>query len=109
MSQYFIERKVSSNIRASISIPFHLREKFNDEKQITVIIQDERPTVRSLLKYIKEQLPFLSQTILNEKDELCSYISLYLNEKNVRQLEDLDTPIEREENNIVFRASIAGG
>jgi molybdopterin converting factor small subunit len=103
------KERIDRVIQATINIPYHLRAFINDKKQIQLSLSKTEPTVRTVLESLKDICPSLTSSLINENGDINPFVSIYVNDKNVKQLNYLDTKLESELNELSFRAAIAGG
>lgn len=89
---------------ASITIPTPLR-KFTEQKRR---VEVNGSTVKEALDALVEQYPDLKKNLYDDKDELRSYVKIYLGEQEIGELNGTDTEIDDStELNII--PAIAGG
>lgn len=94
-------------IRATINIPYHLREKAQGRDKVCFhFVGEDKPTLKTILTILKECYPNVASAILDTKGNLECYLSLYLNNQNEKEL---NKNLENEENDISIRHKIAGG
>lgn len=88
----------------TLRIPSPLRTYTNGQAQINVHGENVAQAMESLL----EQHPDLRQHLFNGNGELRPFVNLYLNKEDIRQLQQLDTPLKSEDS-LMIVPSIAGG
>jgi molybdopterin converting factor small subunit len=88
----------------TLRIPSPLRTYTNGQAQIDVQGENVAQAMESLL----EQHPDLRQHLFNGSGELRPFVNLYLNKEDIRQLQQLDTPLKSEDS-LMIVPSIAGG
>lgn len=88
----------------TLRIPSPLRTYTNGQAQINVQGENVAQAMESLL----EQHPDLRQHLFNGNGELRPFVNLYLNKEDIRQLQQLDTPLKSEDS-LMIVPSIAGG
>ena len=85
-----------------VRIPSPLRQYTEQKSEITM----EGKTVGEVLENLKTRFPEASARFFSTRT--ARFMNLYLNDKDVRSLKDLDTPVgEKDTLSIVF--AIAGG
>jgi sulfur-carrier protein len=109
MSNKYSESLIKTCTRATICIPYHLREITNDQKQITLLINELQPTVRLVLGNLLTHYPSLASAIFDENGEIGKFLSVYLNDQNIKQLKYLDTILKEDNNELIIRPALAGG
>jgi len=86
----------------TVRIPSPLRQYTELKSEIAL----EGKTVREILESFKKRFPDAGERFFSAKTS--RYMNLYLNDKDIRSLENLDTPVgEADVLSIVF--AIAGG
>ena len=88
----------------TLKIPSPLRTYTEGQSEIDV----QGVTVAEAMDDLLEQHPALRQHLFNEKHELRPFVNLYINKEDIRQLQDLATPI-RADDRLMIVPSIAGG
>jgi adenylyltransferase/sulfurtransferase len=87
-----------------VRIPTPLRTYTNGEKQISI----EAGTVDQALNVLSSRYPSLTSHLYDEQGNLRSYVNLFVNDENIRDLDGIQTPI-RNGDRIMILPSIAGG
>jgi molybdopterin converting factor small subunit len=86
----------------TVRIPSPLRQYTEQKSEITL----EGKTVREVLESFKARFPDAGDRFFSPKTS--RYMNLYLNDKDIRSLDNLDTSVNEEDTlSIVF--AIAGG
>lgn len=89
---------------ANITIPTPLR-KFTDQKRR---VEVDGSTVKDALDVLVNEYPDLKKNLYDEKEQLRSYVKIYLGEQEIGELDGTDTKIDQDtELNII--PAIAGG
>jgi molybdopterin synthase sulfur carrier subunit len=65
-------------------------------------------TVREVLSALQERYPKLKGRLLDEKNEVNRFVNVFLNEEDIRFLENLDTPV-KDGDGVMIVPAIAGG
>jgi adenylyltransferase/sulfurtransferase len=87
-----------------IRIPTPLRPYVQGQKEIEI----DAGTVGSALEYLLLQHPTLKPHLYDENGSLRSYVNLFVNEEDVRNLENQSTPLV-DGDRLMILPSIAGG
>ena len=87
-----------------VRIPPTLREQVGGERQV----EAEGETVRDLLHDLMSRFPALRPQLV-ENDDLAPFVNVYVEGEDVRMLEGLDTPVERDSTVILLPAMAGGG
>lgn len=109
MSLEYTKQQLNSAIQATIKIPYHLRSITENQSLINISLNEDLKTVKSVLKELFNKYPALANSILDEEGNIARVISLYINDENIKKLNNLNTKLEPGQNEITFRAGIAGG
>jgi adenylyltransferase/sulfurtransferase len=88
----------------NIHIPTVLRQ-FTGSKSIVTVSAE---TIGESLEQLTKDHPILKKHLYNEKNELRNFVNIYLNDKDIRYLNGLDTKVT-EDADIIIVPSIAGG
>ncbi len=89
---------------STIRIPTPLRPYTGGNKEIQV----QADTVERALQQLLDQFPALKPHLLDEEGQLRSYVNVFLNDTDIRQLQGPQTPV-RGEDRLMIVPSIAGG
>jgi len=87
-----------------IQIPSALRQLAGNRDKVEV----EAETVRQALSALLDLYPPISRYIFDENQRLRSYVNIFLNDRDVRDLDGLDTKL-KEDDRIYILPAIAGG
>ena len=90
--------------RARIKLPANMRSLAGDLSDHSV----EANTAGQALCFLCEQYPELRPRLLNAEDELQSFVNVFLNGKNLRELQGLETDLG-EGSELLVVAALAGG
>ena len=88
---------------ATIRIPAVLRDSVGGSRSVEV----EAGTVAEAIEHLLAQHPLLRERI-SQDGKLSEYINVYLNERDVRYRDGLDTPVEAGDT-IILLPAMAGG
>ncbi|MEM1028080.1 MAG: MoaD/ThiS family protein [Planctomycetota bacterium] len=88
----------------AVEIPTALRPQVNDQESVSV----SGGTVGELLGKLKAEYPDFGAKLYKSDDELNRFINIYLNDEDIRFLENLDTPV-KEGDHLAIVPAIAGG
>ena len=88
----------------SVHIPTALRAHVNDQAKVDL----EAGTIREILDRLVEQHPGLRGRLLDEAGGLNKFVNVYVNDEDVRFLENLGTPV-KPGGAVTLVPSIAGG
>jgi len=92
----------SSNI--TVILPQALRAQANNRKAVTV----SGRTMRDIIAALDHDYPGMKFHLCHETGELRPFVNLFLNSKNIRYLQGLETPVE-DGATIHILPSVAGG
>ena len=87
-----------------VEIPAALRPQVNDQETVAV----EGKTVGDLLNTMKADYPEFGAKLFNEAGELNRFVNIYVNDEDIRFLDNLDTAVTSTDQVAVVPA-IAGG
>ena len=90
--------------RVTVRIPTALRPQVGDNESLEV----DASTVGEALGNIKAQYPEFGQRLYKSEDELNRFINVYLNDEDIRFLENLETKVSGGDELSIVPA-IAGG
>ncbi|MEX1016886.1 MAG: MoaD/ThiS family protein [Phycisphaeraceae bacterium] len=88
----------------TIHIPTALRPQVNDQESVEV----PASTVGEALGTLKTQYPDFGKKLYKTDDQLNRFINVYLNDEDIRFLDNLDTPLKGGDEVSIVPA-IAGG
>jgi molybdopterin converting factor small subunit len=87
-----------------IHIPASLRAYTHDRRELDI----EGNSVREIMKVLRDQYPDLVAQLMQDADQLHPFINLYIEGKNIRELQLWDTPIHSNQDLLIVPA-LAGG
>lgn len=88
----------------SVHVPTALRAHVGDQAKVDVA----GGTVREVLDHLVEQHPGLRGRLLDDEGELNKFVNVYVNDEDVRFLENLATALKAGDT-VTLVPSIAGG
>lgn len=109
MAKVINNEQIKKCVKATILIPYHLRNLVSNKKDISISVEALIPTVKDVIKVLCENYPSLAGALVKENGDLYAFLSLYIDDKNIRSLEELDTRLNGAETKITIRPSLAGG
>jgi molybdopterin synthase sulfur carrier subunit len=89
---------------AIVNLPYVLRPRIGNRKSVTVAGR----TIREIIDALEADFPGLRFNLCHETGELRPYVNIFLERKNIRYLQGLDTPITVGAT-IYILQSVAGG
>ena len=87
-----------------VEIPTALRPQVGGQENVTV----EGGTVGELLGKLNAQYPEFGAKLFKAEGELNRFVNVYVNDEDIRFLENLDTPV-KEGDDVAIVPAIAGG
>ena len=90
--------------KVTVSIPTALRPQVDGQETIDVSGQ----TVGQLLSSISNDYPDFAKRLYKSDNELNRFINIYVNDEDIRFLENLDTPVKAGDE-VAIVPAIAGG
>jgi sulfur-carrier protein len=88
----------------TVILPLVLREKTGSRRAVTV----SGGTIRAIVDALDDDYPGLKFHLCYETGELRTFVNLFLNGRNIRYLQGLDTPVHENATIHIF-PSVAGG
>lgn len=88
----------------SVRIPTPLRKLTNNQE----VVQAEGATIGAVIDSLDESYPGLRERILNEAGDIRPFVNVYLNDEDVRFLEEKSSAV-KEGDEISIVPAIAGG
>ena len=88
-----------------VRIPPVLRASAGGNKQVDV----DGSTVGEVLTELVRQYPGLASQLLTVEGELNRFVNVYLNDQDVRYLQERGTPVEARDTLIILPAMAGGG
>ena len=90
--------------QVTVYIPTALRPQVGDQESLQIA----GPTVGQVLGTLKEQYPEFGKRLFKTDSELNRFINIYVNDEDIRFLDNLATPLNRGDEVSIVPA-IAGG
>jgi len=87
-----------------VEIPTALRPQVGDQENVSV----EGGTVGELLGKLNADYPEFGAKLFKAEGELNRFVNIYVNDEDIRFLENLDTPV-KEGDDVAIVPAIAGG
>jgi len=87
-----------------VRIPTPLRKLTNDQE----LVQVEAKTVNDAITELQSRFPGIQERLVDEKGEVRRFVNIYVNEEDIRFLENQNTPL-RDGDEISIIPAIAGG
>ncbi len=88
----------------TVLIPTALQQYSGNQETLTV----QGKTVKEALSSLMSKYPDLKKHLFNEKNELRSFVNVYLNDEDIRYQKDQQTPV-KDGDTVTIVPSIAGG
>lgn len=89
---------------SKVRIPTPLRKLTNDQESIEI----ESNTVGGAIEELEGKFPGIKERLVDEEGEIRRFVNVYVNEEDIRFLENQDTPL-KEGDDISIIPAIAGG
>ena len=89
---------------STVRIPTPLRKLTNDQETIDV----ESNTVGGAIEEIEGKFPGIKERLFDEEGEIRRFVNVYVNEEDIRFLENQDTPL-KDGDDVSIIPAIAGG
>lgn len=109
MAKVINNYQIKKCVKATILIPYHLRKLVDNKNDVSLNIESLCPTINDVIEVLYEKYPSFTKSIVTEDGKLFGFLSLYLNGKNIKYLDEFDTKLKDLEAKIAIRASLAGG
>jgi molybdopterin synthase sulfur carrier subunit len=87
-----------------VRIPTPLRKLTNNEELVEV----NAATIGSAIQELQARFPGISERLVDEKGEVRRFVNVYVNEEDIRFLQNQNTPL-KEGDEISIIPAIAGG
>jgi sulfur-carrier protein len=87
-----------------VRIPTPLRKLTNNEELVEV----NAATIGSAIQELQTRFPGISERLVDEKGEVRRFVNVYVNEEDIRFLQNQNTPL-KEGDEISIIPAIAGG
>jgi molybdopterin converting factor small subunit len=95
---------VGGHVAVEVRIPTVFR-KFTDQQGV---VEVPPGTIADLVESLEGRYPGLKSQLLTDKGQLHRFVNVYLNDEDVRYLDDLDTRVA-EGDTVSLLPSVAGG
>jgi molybdopterin converting factor small subunit len=89
---------------AKIRIPTSLRSFTRNQQEVTA----GGATVGEVLRQLDKSFPGIGPRLLDDKGAVRRYVNIFLNDEDIRFLQELDTPV-KDADSITLIPAIAGG
>lgn len=89
---------------ATIRIPTPLRKLTQDQE----LVEAAGSTIGEILQSLDQQFPGLGERIFDEQGKVRRFVNVFLNDEDIRFLDNLSTPVQ-EHDEISIVPAIAGG
>ena len=89
---------------ATVRIPTPLRKLTNEQESVEV----ESATIGAAVEELEAKFPGIKERIVDEEGEIRRFVNVYVNEEDIRFLENQDTPL-KEGDDVSIIPAIAGG
>jgi molybdopterin synthase sulfur carrier subunit len=89
---------------ATVRIPTPLRKLTNEQESVEV----ESATIGAAVEELEGKFPGIKERIVDEEGEIRRFVNVYVNEEDIRFLENQDTPL-KEGDDVSIIPAIAGG
>jgi len=87
-----------------VRIPTPLRKLTNNEE----IVEVDSATIGEAITELQSRYPGIKERLVDEKGEVRRFVNVYVNEEDIRFLQNQDTPL-KEGDEISIIPAIAGG
>ncbi|MEO7298729.1 MAG: ubiquitin-like small modifier protein 1 [Verrucomicrobiota bacterium] len=88
----------------NVRIPTPLRKLTNEEE----VVQVDAKTVTEAFAQLQERFPGIKERLVDENGEVRRFVNVYVNEEDIRFLENQQTPL-KDGDEISIIPAIAGG
>ena len=89
---------------STIRIPTPLRKLTNDQETLEV----ESNTIGEAIDEIEGKFPGIKERLVDEEGEIRRFVNVYVNDEDIRFLENQDTPL-KDGDDVSIIPAIAGG
>ena len=89
---------------SKVRIPTPLRKLTNDQESIEI----ESNTIGGAIDELEGKFPGIKERLVDEEGEIRRFVNVYVNEEDIRFLENQDTPL-KDGDDISIIPAIAGG
>lgn len=88
----------------NVRIPTPLRKLTNDEE----VVEVQPGTISSAITELQSKFPGIEERLVDEEGEVRRFVNVYVNEEDIRFLQNRDTPL-KDGDEISIIPAIAGG
>ena len=89
---------------ATVRIPTPLRKLTNEQETVEV----ESATIGTAVEELEGKFPGIKERLVDETGEIRRFVNVYVNEEDIRFLENQDTPL-KDGDDVSIIPAIAGG
>ena len=89
---------------ATVRIPTPLRKLTNEQETVEV----ESATIGAAVEELEGKFPAIKERLVDEAGEIRRFVNVYVNEEDIRFLENQDTPL-KDGDDVSIIPAIAGG
>ena len=89
---------------ATVRIPTPLRKLTNEQESVEV----ESATIGAAVEELEGKFPGIKERLVDEEGEIRRFVNVYVNEEDIRFLENQDTPL-KDGDDVSIIPAIAGG
>ena len=89
---------------ATVRIPTPLRKLTNEHESVEV----ESATIGAAVEELEGKFPGIKERLVDEEGEIRRFVNVYVNEEDIRFLENQDTPL-KDGDDVSIIPAIAGG
>jgi molybdopterin synthase sulfur carrier subunit len=87
-----------------VRIPTPLRKLTNNEE----LVEINAPTIGAAIEELQSRFPGIAERLVDDKGEVRRFVNVYVNEEDIRFLQNRETPL-KEGDEISIIPAIAGG
>ncbi|WP_197231293.1 MoaD family protein [Novipirellula artificiosorum] len=96
--------RFKDDLTLKVRIPTVLRKHTDNQPMIELA----GANVAQLLVHLQQQYPELATQLFDDGGRLASYVNVFVNDKNIRDLQDVDTVLKQGDE-VLLVPAIAGG
>lgn len=89
---------------AKVKIPTPLRKLTNNEAEIEI----QASTIREAISELQSRYPGIQERLVDENGEVRRFVNVYVNEEDIRFLQNQETPL-KDNDEVSIIPAIAGG
>lgn len=94
----------TTNATVSVRLPTVLRPQANGQS----LVDQPGSTVGEVVTHLVEAYPGLRSNLLDDEGRVRKFVNVYLNDEDIRFLQQLDTPV-KEGDEVAILPAVAGG